>query len=567
MSDYHVEELGAVVTALRNKKRLKRHGGVVTLELLDLGLGFYQFPDGDDVQLEKVATYERLAELKNTHGDLLVKLQKHQVQAFADYLAKQSEPLYKVGFDALADVKSKKDLGFMTVEMEAALAVAAEFQVSWDKGVVAEAKLQAGVKIKMDGKYAVFSAGASIAIQAKAQLHINKVALEVSASAEVEANLKTQPMKIGDTSYSVAFYTEWKAYAKAEAKFEAELEFSKTNFLNAKAKGRLFAGVGVSGEIGVELNGKFTANGNPNTRLLAKLNLNAAVEAGALLSFGADFGSATEETIGGALFIKKTFNTELGLGIGASVTVNVLLLKEISDTIQEKIIQELKELVAKLIGDDMIEYLEKKYAGFKKKATNIAHYIGNAIYTQFSSESYKALYLTMDSSIRRLENHIENLEKNPESLKAAQKAKARLAKVEKQMLKYQAKIEGVRTDCGDALSAVAELLAVGDLDKKTFITRSSKLLNAVDEAKDQVASMIAAIENVTMVSLEMIDIENMLDDSLIDEDLMTSKDPLLLERRQKMNSLLDSQQFLHDSLDYITDELKELLVAEMQKRD
>ncbi|WMX17203.1 hypothetical protein [Aureispira sp. CCB-E] len=566
MSDIHVEQLDAVIKAYKSKKRLKRHGNVVTKELFEMGLGFYKFPDGKYEKIEKIGSFEKLAELKSTHDTALIKLQRHQVQAFADYLALQDDPLYKKGFAALEDIKSKKDVGNLTIEAEAALAASAEFQVSWNKGVVGEAKLKAGVSMALDGKYAKLSLGASIALNVKAELKLNSVSLSATAEAAVEATLKSKPISIGKTTYSASFYTQFKAYAKAEARLDASVGLSATTFVAADAKGKLFAGVGVSGEVGIELNGVYNKKVNPNNRLLAKANLNATLEAGALISFGGEYGSESSEKIDGVDFSKKTFKVAAGMVAGAEFSVNILVLAEVTEDIKEAIKKKAKELIAELIGAEMMKYLEKKYAAFKKKADNVIHYIGHSIYNQFNSDSYTGLYYTMDSSIRRLEVHINRLAKDPNSQKYAEKARVRLEKVENKLIKYKVRIEGVRDDCGRVMYNVAELLANGDIDKKTFITRSSIILNEVEDAKDKVATMLSAIENVTEANLEMIDIENMLDDHLKGEDLLTSKDDILLENRRKMNQLLHAQTYMHDSLDYITEELTHKLVEEMKKR-
>jgi hypothetical protein len=568
MSDLHVEQLDAVIKAYKNKQRLMRHGDVVNIELFEMGLGFYRYPDGDGRKLEKVESFERLAELKSTHKLALVKLQKHQVQAFAAYLDMQAKPLYEVGFKALEDIKSKKDIGRVTIEMEAAMSAAAQFQVSWDNGVTAEAKLEAGVTMELNGKYGKLSAGAKIALEAKAKLEATSIGVELSATAEatVEATLKSEPISIGNTTYSAAFYTQFKAYAKAEARLDASVGLSSTTFVELDTKGKLFAGVGVSAEVGVELNGIYAAKGNSNKRLLAKANLNLSLEAGALLSFGAEFGSESTEEVDGASFFKKSFSVEVGAIAGANFGVNILVLEEITDDIKEEIQNKTKELLTKLVGEELINYLKAKYEVFKKKADNRIHYIGHDIYNQFNSDSYQGLYYTMDSSIRRLEKHIDRIKETPNSDKRVAKAERRLDLVNKGLIKYRARIEGIRADCGSTMSDVAELLADGDMDDKTFFTRSSKILNEVEDVKDKVATMLSAIEGVTAVNLDMIDLENMLDDHLIKEKLATSKDPELLANRAKMNDLLQSQTYMNDSLDYIAEVLTEKLVEEVEKR-
>jgi hypothetical protein len=566
MSDIHVQQLDAVIKAYKNKKRLMRHGDVVNAELFEMGLGFYRYPDGKHRKIEKVESFEKLAELKGEHDVALVKLQKHQVEAFATYLKLQDKTLYKKGFDALADVKSKNELGSLTIEMEAAVAAALDFQVSWDKGVVAEAKLETNVSMELGGKYAKLSLGASIAIKAKAQLQINSISLEASVEAEAEATLKSEPISIGNTTYSVAFYTQFKAYAKAEARLDAGVSLSASTFVAVDAKGKLFAGVGVSGEIGLEFNGVYDKKGNPNNRLLAKANFNATLEAGALMSFGGDFGSESTEDIDGVSFSKKSFSVAVGMVTGTEFTVNIMVLAEVTDDIKEAIKEKAKALVLRLIGEEMMEYLDKKYGEIKKKVDNTIHYIGNDIYNQFNSDSYKGLYYTMDSSIRRLEKHIAKIKEEPGSDQRVAKAEKRLEKIERGLEEYKARIEGIRQDCGVVMNDVANLLADGDMDDKTFLTRSSKILNEVEDAKDKVATMITAIEGVTDVNLKMIDLENMLDNHLIKAKLAESKDPELLANREKMNELLQSQTYMNDSLDYITEILTEKLVEEVEKR-
>lgn len=568
MSDLHVEQLDAVIKAYKNKKRLMRHGDVVNIELFEMGLGFYRFPDGDSRKIEKVEAFEKLAELKSEHGEALVKLQQHQVTAFATYLKLQDDTLYKKGFDALENLKGKKELGPLTIEMEAAISAAAQFQVSWDKGVVAEAKLEAGVSMELDGKYGKLSLGAKAAIEAKATLNTTSIGIELSASAEAtaEATLKSEPISIGNTTYSASFYTQFKAYAKAEARLDASVSLSASTFVAADAKGKLFAGVGVSGEVGVEFTGVYDKNGNPNKRLLAKANFNATLEAGALMSFGAEFGGESTEDIDGTSFSKKTFSVAAGMVAGTEFTVNILVLEEATDDIKEAMKDKAKALVIRLIGEEMMAYLDKKFTEFKKKADNTIHYIGHNIYNQFNSNSYQGLYYTMDSSIRRLEKHIGRIKETPNSAKRVAKAERRLDLVSKGLTKYRARIEGIRADCGSSMSDVAELLADGDMNDKTFLTRSSKILNEVEDVKDKVATMLTAIEGVTEVNLMMIDLENMLDDHLIKENLATSKDPELLENRKKMNGLLQSQTYMNDSLDYITEVLTEKLVEEIEKR-
>jgi hypothetical protein len=563
MIDHHVSKLEGITAALKKRNGLKRYSNVIDEELLKAGLGFYQFPDGNDLQIRKIDSFEKLVELKSEHGVALVKLQSHQVIAFRSYLEKKNEGVYKKGFEAIEKVSSKTELAHMTIEMEAAATVAAEFQASWNKGVSASAKLKVGVNMKLDGKYATFTAGASLSVEAKAQLHVNKVSLEASAKAEVEAKLQTKPMSLGGTSYSVSFYTEWKAYAKVEAKFQASLELSATNFINAEAKAKLFAGVGVSGEIGAELNGKY--GNNPNNRLVGKLSCNASIEAGALIDLGAAFGATTSKTIGDDEFIKKEFETSFGLGVGATVAVNVLLLKEIQDDIQERIIADLEKMVGKLIVEDMLKYLEDKYEGFKKKATNVISVLGNDIYNKFHSESYMTMAKTMDTSFRKLDEQLAALDKKPNSVKVAVDARERLKKAEADLLKYRLRIEGIRGDCANVMGNVADLIATEDIDDVTRFTRSSKLLNEVEDAKSQVATMIMAIELVTSVNLEMIDLENMLNDRLLAEDLQTSTDSVLLANRAKMNELLNSQTYMKDSLDYITETLEGVLIEYMER--
>jgi hypothetical protein len=568
MSDTHVEQLDAVIKAYKNKKRLMRHGDVVNAELFEMGLGFYKYPAGKHEKIDKIETFEKLAELKAEHGVALIRLQKHQVQAFATYLEMQSKPLYQKGFNALADIKSKNELGPLTIEMEAALAASAQFQVSWDKGVVAEAKLKAGVSMELSGKYAKLSLGAEIAIEAKAKLEATSIGVELSATAEAkaEATLKSEPISIGNTTYSAAFYTQFKAYAKAEARLDASVSLSASTFVAADAKGKLFAGVGASAEIGVEFNGVYDKKGNPNNRLLAKANFNVTLEAGFLMSFGAEFGGESSEDINGATFSKKTFSIAVGMVAGTEFTVNILVLEEITDDIKEAIKEKAKALVTRLIGEELMAYLDKKYGEFKKKADNTIHYIGNNIYNKFNSDSYKGLYLTMDSSKRRLEKHIDRIKATPGSEERVAKAERRLGLIDEGLTKYKARIEGIRQDCGIVMNDVANLLADGDMDDKTFFTRSSKVLNEVEDARDKVATMITAIEGVTEVNLMMIDLENMLDDRLIDEDLAVSQDAELLANRQKMNELLQAQTYMHDSLDYITEVLTEKLVEEIERR-
>ncbi|MBL4649438.1 MAG: hypothetical protein JKY03_06870 [Aureispira sp.] len=568
MSDVHVEQLDAVIKAYKNKKRLMRHGDVVNEELFEMGLGFYRFPDGKHSKIEKIGSFEKLAELKSEHSVALVRLQKHQVQAFAAYLELGAKPLYKKGFDALENIKSKKELGRLTIEMEAAVSAAAQFQVSWDKGVVAEAKLKAGVSMELGDKYGKLSLGAKMAIEGKAKLEVTSIGVELAASAEatVEATLKSEPISIGNTTYSASFYTQFKAYAKAEARLDASVGLSATTFIETDAKGKLFAGVGVSAEVGVEFNGVYDKGGNPNNRLLAKANLNLSLEAGALLSFGADFGSESTEMVDNVSFFKKSFSVEIGAIVGANFGVNILVLEEVTEDVKKAIQGKAKELITRLVGEELITYLNAKFETFKKQADNTIHYIGHDIYNQFNSDSYKGLYYTMDSSVRRLKNHIDKIKKTPGSEKKVAKAEARLVKIEKGLVEYQARIEGIRADCGTVLSGVADLLADGDIDDKTFFTRSSIILNEVEDAKDKVATMLSAIEGVTDVNLKMIELENMLDNHLIAEKLATSKDPELLENRQKMNGLLQSQTYMNDSLDYITEVLTEKLVAEVEKR-
>lgn len=568
MSDIHVEQLDAVIKAYRNKKRLMRHGDVVNEELFEMGLGFYKYPDGDGRKLEKVESFEKLAALKSEHNAGLVRLQKHQVQAFAAYLDMQEKPLYKKGFDALEDIKSEKDLGRVTIEMEAAMAVAAQFQVSWDNGVTAEAKLETGVTMELNGKYGKLSIGAKVALTAKAKLESTSIGIELGASAEAtaDATLKSEPISIGNTTYSAAFYTQFKAYAKAEARLDASVGLSATTFIESDAKGKLFAGVGVSAEVGVELNGIYAAKGNSNKRLLAKANLNLSLEAGALLSLGAEFGSEGTEDVDGATFFKKSFSVEIGAIAGANFGVNILVLEEITNDIKEEIQKQVKGLILGLVGEELINYLEAKYEVIKKKADNTINYIGHNIYNQFNSNSYQGLYYTMDSSIRRLEKHIGRIKETPNSEKRVAKAERRLGLVQEGLIKYRSRIEGIREDCGSTMSEVAELLADGDMNDKTFFTRSSKILNEVEDVKDKVATMLSAIEGVTAVNLDMIELENMLDDHLIEENLATSKDPELLANRAKMNDLLQSQTYMNDSLDYITEVLTEKLVEEVEKR-
>lgn len=568
MSDIHVEQLDAVIKAYKNKKRLMRHGDVVNIELFEMGLGFYKFPDGDHSKIEKIESFEKLAALKSEHDAALVKLQQHQVQAFATYLKLQDDPLYKKGFDALENIKSKKDIGPLTIEMEAALTAAAEFKVSWDKGVVVEAKLEAGATMELNGKYGKLSLGAKAALEAKAKLESTGIGIELKASVEAtaEATLKSKPISIGNTTYSASFYTQFKAYAKAEARLDAGVSLSASTFVAADAKGKLFAGVGASAEIGVEFNGVYDKNGNPNKRLLAKANFNATLEAGALISFGAEFGGESTENIAGTSFSKKTFKVAVGMVAGTEFTVNILVLEEATNDIKEAMKSAAQALVVELIGEELMAYLDKKYTVFKKKADNTIHYIGHNIYNQFNSDSYQGLYYTMDSSIRRLEKHIKRIEEEANNPQKVKKAKRRLGLIEDGLTRYKARIEGIRDDCGSTMSEVADLLADGDMDKKTFLTRSSIILNKVEDTKDKVATMLSAIEGVTAVNLDMIELENLLDNHLINEKLARSKDPELLANRAKMNDLLQSQTYMNDSLDYITEVLAEKLVEEVEKR-
>ena len=103
----------------------------------------------------------------------------------------------------------------------------------------------------------------------------------------------------------------------------------------ADAKGKLFAGVGASAEIGVEFNGVYDKKGNSNNRLLAKANFNVTLEAGFLMSFGAEFGGESSEVINKATFSKKTFSIAVGMVAGTEFKVNILVLEEITDDIKD----------------------------------------------------------------------------------------------------------------------------------------------------------------------------------------------------------------------------------------
>lgn len=546
--------LESLIALAEEKKKVKKLSSVITRELLDLGLGFYQFPakKSGEKLIEKIESFEKLAELKAEHGVALVKLQSHQVEALNVYL--KAKEKFSVGISAMDSYKSTDNIKGISIEMEAAVSAAAKFEASWDAGVTAEAKLEVGYQLTYGGKYVSWTSGAKAAVQAKLKLKPTSVEAEASATAEVMHNISTAPINIPGTKYELKFYTEWKAYAKAEARFKAELSLSASNFVNATAQGKVFAGIGVSGEIGVQILGKGGTHPSRSkiTRPLAIANLNATLEAGALASFGAEFGGSGEEVIDGDTYDKKVFKVAIGLGIGAEVTFNVIVLQEITEDIKAKIITRIQELVTELIGQEMFNYLVAKYEGFKAKAISVMTCLGNDIYVKFSSDTYKALYHAMDTNIIKLQEQLAALEVSGPTDKRISEAKARIVKVEENLLKYKTKIESVRSLCAGLMYEVSETLSNSDLTQGRSFGRAPEILGQLSDANEEIKNMVTAIEAVTAVNLEIIDISNMLDPDYGDAEFLANT--------QKMNALLNDQTYMQGTLEYIIDVMKDKIV-------
>lgn len=546
-----VEKLKNLAELLKSKKLGKFKGKV---ERKDLKTGYYAIATSKGIEVQHFKSIEEVLNKKAEHGAKMVHATSAQIATLQQLEAILNDGKYTKALEATKTFNKETDIRGLPVEIQAVASVSAQFQASWGEILIAlEAKAEASIAFK--GKHVTFTAGLSAVASASAKLKVEGLgaSVEVSAKAvgEAKMELESRTLQIGDSNYAVSFFANIRGYATAEASAKAGFNlnpFSTESITGAEAKA--FAGIGVAAQVGVKLHGR--AGLKPELeRMLGSLDGEFSIEVGVGAKGGSVY-SAEETTINGEVYVKRTISVELTFMAGAGLAISVVVLKDLEEQFKEKLLEEIKKVAKKIIGEKMLAELETKVKDFQKMAKEKFSYFGHSIAGFFDSifkgkDHYDTIRHKLAKHTITLGEKLADLRKAQTKQNDSKTAKA-IASLEKLVVEYEQYDARVTKIAEGRLNTLISQLNGMKGDPQALAQR-------IIDNEDELNILIENIELVTNLDFEMISSMNEWD----------GLDDVKIEHQIHMNDLLDIQENFNASLKGLKNFLKDEIIAAINR--